>query len=121
MDHMYRPELPDGACLEDDVFLVPFDVDGRPSAVGHFWDLRVGKRVRLTGGPYAGDVGRVVEKSAAGDYRLRFEDSVHPQFGVKRRPFSLWLGRWWVAEATRGFGIVPGGRVPLVSVPDDAA
>ena len=70
---------------------------------------------------YAGDVGRVVEKSAAGDYRLRFEDSVHPQFGVKRRPFSLWLGRWWVAEATRGFGIVPGGRVPLVSVPDDAA
>merc|ERR1719487_1680492 len=84
-------------------------------------DLRVGRRVRLTGGPYAGDVGRVVEKSAAGDYRLRFEDSVHPQFGVKRRPFSLWLGRWWVAEATRGFGIVPGGRVPLVSVPDDAA
>ena len=70
---------------------------------------------------YAGDVGRVVEKSTTGDYRLRFEDSVHPQFGVKRRPFSLWLGRWWVAEATRGFGIVPGGRVPLVSVPDDAA
>ena len=36
-------------------------------------DLRVGARVRLTAGPYEGDVGRVVEKNKWGDFRLRFE------------------------------------------------
>ena len=46
------------------------------------WDLRLGGRVRLTGGPYAGDVGTVVAKSGPGHYRLRFADSVHPDFKV---------------------------------------
>lgn len=75
--------------------------------------------MKLTGGPYDGDVGRVMEKSALGHYRFRFEDSVHPMFNVKRRPFSLWLGSWWLQEATTGFGIVPGGMIPFVNVPED--
>ena len=112
------------AGLGPDVAMVPFDATtGEPlarcaGAPRTRWDLRVGRRVRLTGGPYEGDEGTVVERSAAGHYRIRFEDSVHPTFGVKRRPFSLWLGGWWLREAQAGFGIVPGGRIPLVTVPD---
>ena len=82
----------------DDVLRVPFDREGRPTTDPErmeTWDLRVGRRVRLTGGTYAGDVGTIMEKSADGSYRIRFEDSVHPTFNVKRRPFSLWLGSWW--------------------------
>lgn len=115
-----------GSGLGPDVVLVPFDATtGEPLAHGGaprtVWDLRVGRRVRLTGGPYEGDEGTVVEKSAAGHYRIRFEDSIHPTFGVKRRPFSLWLGGWWLREAAAGFGIVPGGKIPLVNVPSARA
>jgi len=31
------------------------------------------------------------------------------------KPFSLWLGNWWVEEATRGKGICPGGKIPFVA------
>ena len=112
------PPLPSGAHVAPDVLLVPFDAAGTPTRDGSRtrWDLSVGRRVRLTGGPYEGDEGTVVEKSAAGHYRIRFEDSIHPTFKVKRRPFSLWLGSWWLTEAAAGFGITPGGRIPVVNV-----
>lgn len=56
--------------------------DGGGCAGWAVWDLRVGSRLRLSGGPYAGDVGTVVAKSEEGHYRLRFADSVHPDFKV---------------------------------------
>ena len=59
-------------------------------------------------------VGEVVAKNAAGDYRVRFANSWNKVFGVRRRTFSLWLGSWWVEAATRGRGIVPGGKCPFV-------
>lgn len=121
MESVYAPRYAEGMQVGDDVFIVPFDRETgepRPTDQARWatWDLRVGKRVRLTGGPYANDVGRVVDKAADGSYRIRFEDSIHPAFKVKRRPFSLWLGSWWLEEATHGFGIVPGGPVPFVNV-----
>lgn len=120
MDHAHWPSLPDGALIEEDILSVPFDAEsGEPSASGTLWDLRLGKRVRLTGGPYEGDVGTVVEKSAEGHYRIRFVDSINPQLQMKRRPFSLWLGNWWLEQAARGYGIVPGGRIPFVNAPDE--
>jgi NAD-dependent SIR2 family protein deacetylase len=112
--------------LNPDAVLIPFGQNGMPlqaaSAeevdVNNFmkWDLSIGKRVKLTGGPYAGDVGTVVEKNADGHYRIRFADSVHPMFNVLRRPFSLWLGNWHLAEASFGYGIEAGGPVPFVNV-----
>lgn len=112
-----------GEVLGDDRFrLRGFDPStGRPAADPQqemVWDLRVGQHVRLTGGPYNNDVGRVVDKSPDGHYKLRFEHSVDDTFNTRRRPFALWLGRWWVDEALRGRGIVPGGPVPVV--PADA-
>jgi len=118
----FVPRIAGGALLSDDVLRVPFDritgerlPDGADPAQWATWDLRVGRRVRLTGGPYEGDVGRVMQKDPDGSFRIRFEDSIHPKFKVKRRPFSLWLGAWWLQEATHGHGLVPGGRMPLMS------
>jgi NAD-dependent SIR2 family protein deacetylase len=118
MDARYEPDLEDGAFVEDDVFLVPFDADGNPCEEKMTWDLREGKRVKLTGGPYEGDVGTIMAKNQNGDYRIRFVDSINPMFNAKRRPFSLWLGNWWLEQATKGLGIVPGGKIPFVNVPD---
>lgn len=116
MDHIYTPSLADGSLIEEDVFLVPFDDEGRYSDTArNRWDLRVGQRLRLTGGPYGGDVGTIVEKSLEGHYRIRVEDSINPILKMKRRPFSLWLGSWWVEQATKGYGICPGGGIPCVN------
>ena len=43
---------------------------------------------------------------------------MHPVFHVRRKTFVLYLGNWFVEEATRGYGICPGGPIPLVNVPD---
>jgi NAD-dependent SIR2 family protein deacetylase len=108
-----------GEGAPEDVFLVPFDAEGNPLETQRRteWDLRLGSRLRLTGGPYEGDEGCLVEKSPQGHYRLRFTQSVHPVLGVLRRPFSLWMGSWWVQQATHGHGIVPRGKLPCVNVP----
>lgn len=120
MDHVHRPDLAENSEVAEDVFRVPFDADGNPTKTKTktIWDLRVGRRLRLTGGPYAGDVGRIIGKNDAGHYRIRFEDSIHPIFKARRRPFSLWLGNWWLEEATKGYGICPGGKIPFVNVVD---
>ena len=70
----------------------------------------------LTGGPHEGDIGRVMGKNEDGHYRIRFENSFNRTLNMKMRPFSLWLGSWWIDEAARGFGIVPKGKVPFVTV-----
>merc|ERR1711924_333656 len=36
-----------------------------------------------------------------------------------KRDFSLWLGSWWLEGATKGFGIMPGGRIPFVNVAEE--
>lgn len=98
---------------EEDVFYLP--AMGEESTTMR-WDLRVGARVRLTGGPYEGDEGIVVAKSAQGHYKVRFSESIHPIFNVRRRTFSLWLGCWWIEMAMSGRGLVPGGKLPFVNV-----
>mmetsp|Transcript_168147 Transcript_168147/g.535074 ORF Transcript_168147/g.535074 Transcript_168147/m.535074 type:complete len:315 (+) Transcript_168147:411-1355(+) len=107
-----------GTRLSEDRFLVRgFDArTGLPSPGGEVtWDLQLGQWVRLTGGPYAGDVGQVVERSADGHYKLRFEHSIDETFKIRRRPFALWLGSWWVDEALHRRGICPGGAIPIVA------
>jgi hypothetical protein len=81
--------------------------------------LRIGKKVKLTGGPYVGDIGTCIKKSEDGHYCFKFENSVNETFGIKRRPFTLWMGSWWLEMATHGKGIVPGGKIPIVPVSED--
>lgn len=119
LDHEYMPQLADGAYIAEDVMRVPFDAHGMPCNDPKrmvVWDLRVGQRLRLTGGPYEGDVGTVMEKNAEGHYRIRFCESMNKTFNVALRPFSLWLGSWWLQQATHGRGLTPGGRIPFVNV-----
>ena len=106
-----------GESDDDDVFRVPFDAEGYPSTTEtQVWNLNVGERVKLTGGPYKNDVGEIVSKNQYGHYRLRFANSINPTFKVRRRTFSLWMGSWWIEMATHGRGIVPGGRLPFLNV-----
>ena len=124
-DYVYSPEISPDLKMEEDVYLVPFDVDGNPlmnltdKSKMQQWDLRIGARVRLTGGPYAGDIGVVVSKNNTSGYRIRFANSINPTFNIRRRTFSLWMGPWWIEMATRGKGIIPGGRLPFVNVGED--
>ena len=70
MEHQFEPRLAEGSLVAEDVVRVPFDgATGEPRAgASTTWDLRVGKHVKLTGGPYEGDVGRVMEKSVCAKY-----------------------------------------------------
>jgi len=117
----------EGSVVEEgsDVFAVPFcGATGKldPDSVT-LWDLRPGAWVKLTGGPYAGQFGEVLSKSEGGHWRIKFSRCPHPSFpGARMKPFSLWLGSWWVQEATNGNGILPGGKIPFVNVtPEEAA
>lgn len=113
---------------EEDVFQVPFDpttgllssnkLTGPEKSMR--WDLRIGARVRLTGGPYEGDEGVIIAKSAEGHYKVRFSESIHPIFNVRRRTFCLWLGCWWIETVLLGHGIVPGGKIPFINAPRKA-
>jgi NAD-dependent SIR2 family protein deacetylase len=118
MGYLHQPKLPSECIVQKDVFSVPFDMDGTRSETGGriVWDLREGSTLMLTGGPHEGDIGRVMGKNEDGHYRIRFENSFNRTLNMKMRPFSLWLGNWWIEEAAHGFGIVPGGKVPFVTI-----
>jgi hypothetical protein len=117
MDAAYAPCIPPACQIEPDVFRIPFDACGQPSKNGEttVWDLRIGRYVKLTGGPYAGDLGQIIAKNEEGHYCLLFENSVNTTFHVRRRAFQLWLGAWWVDMACQGCGITgAGSMVPVV-------
>jgi hypothetical protein len=126
MCHVYQPDCAEGSIIEEDVVLVPFDEEGRPSAKKTTWDLRAGRLVKVTGGPYEDCVGQITGKSKAGHYKIAcknfkiagnaFADEQLPSHLMVKRDFSLWLGNWWLESATKGFGIMPGGRIPFVNV-----
>jgi len=129
MDHMHVPHCQEGSSIDEDVFLVPFDEQGRPSERKTTWDLRTGRRVKMTGGPYEGCMGQIAGKSKAGHYKISckgfniaanaFADKDLPSSMMVKRDFSLWLGNWWLEEATKGFGIMPGGKIPFVNVAEE--
>lgn len=90
---------------EEDLFVLP---DGVSTL-----DLRVGARLKVTSGPYEGDVGTVMSRDRDGHYTLRMANSVDPTFKKKLQPFNLVLGRWWVDECIAGHCIQP----PCCNVP----
>merc|ERR1711968_253086 len=74
-------------------------------------DLREGARVRLTCGPYAGDVGEIVGKNQDGHYKIRFLHKLKPNKPL-RMPFERLLGRWWAKTLSNGAV----SRSPIVPV-----
>jgi NAD-dependent SIR2 family protein deacetylase len=95
-----------------DVFPVPYLPDGsrHPSRATRMLDLREGSKVRITGGPYAGDCGEVLGKNREGHYRVQFRHLV----GITRRPFESVLGCWWVEAAVLGSV----DTIPVVNIED---
>mmetsp|Transcript_10899 Transcript_10899/g.19421 ORF Transcript_10899/g.19421 Transcript_10899/m.19421 type:complete len:506 (-) Transcript_10899:119-1636(-) len=127
-DLVYQPQCADRSVIEEDVFWVPFDENGCPSEKKTVWDLRPGNRVKITGGPYEGCIGQIAGKNKTGHYKISckhfnitgnaFADQQLPIHLMVKRDFTLWLGNWWLHEATNGFGILPGGKIPLVNLWD---
>lgn len=59
---------------------MPFNARGWPCEKHSVWDLRVGRRVQLTGGSYEGDEGTIIGKDGHGHVMVAFINSVHPDF-----------------------------------------
>jgi hypothetical protein len=90
-NEVYKVKAANPRQLAQDRFEIPFDEHGNP--VSHSqkhrfitWDLRIGSKVRVTGGPYEGDVGTITEKNVHGDYKIVFENSIHPGRNVSLAP-----------------------------------
>ena len=50
-EEVYIPDIPADFKLEEDVYLIPFDKEGKPSSEEKtVWDLRIGKKIGITGG-----------------------------------------------------------------------
>jgi len=103
---------------QEDIFMVPFNEEGIPCNGRNILDLREGKKVKLTGGMFEGDVGIVTGKSLEGHFKIRFKHIINPGKKI-RGPLTRMLGVWWIESAVKGHGVIPGGRIPVVSVPDD--
>ena len=113
-----RVAVPTSAVVGDDLFRLPFSPSSGcyDATQAVTWDLRAGAHVKLLGGPYEGDVGTVVARDEEGHYRIRFADSVNPELNMMRRPFSLWLGGWWVGTLAEGRTVCPGAPLPFLNV-----
>ena len=64
---------------KNDVFSIPYDLQtGKFTNERTILDLREGAKVKLTCGPYAGDIGEVTGKNRDGHYRIRFRHRLKP-------------------------------------------
>ena len=91
------------------IFQLPYDAQtgmrrsrqGQENTNGMTLDLRQGAHVRLTSGPYAGDVGEIVGCNFEGHFKIRFWH--HCRKGNKKSlkaPMVRVLGRWWLSMQT---------------------
>lgn len=87
---------------KNDVFSIPYDLQtGKFTNDRTILDLREGAKVKLTCGPYAGDIGEVTGKNRDGHYRIRFRHRLKPNRPL-RMPFERLLGNWWVETLRKG-------------------
>jgi len=86
--------------IKNDMYYIPYDNHGRLLSAEQrkvqksILDLRVGKKVRITKGPFVGDIGEIIGKNIQGQYDICFQ---HKKGKMTRK-----LGSWWVETAIRG-------------------
>ena len=104
--------------IEEDVFEIPYDKEGKLSEEKSILDLREGARVKILCGPYAGDTGVVTGKTEGKFYSIRF---MHLNTHGKRKvPIKRAFGVWMIRDAVDGLGFYPDGSISLVNCgPDD--
>jgi hypothetical protein len=98
----YAPEIPEGLCVEEDVFLVRYNGKGERLADGAApaqLDLREGAKVVVTAGPYKGARGEVNSKNREGHYRICLH--VKTDAGKLVNCATI-FGTWFVEAAVKG-------------------
>ncbi len=101
MNTRFVPALLPEFCIDNDIYLIPYDNMGfKSNYIKSVLNLREGSTVKLTSGPYATDEGTVIGKSNEGHYKIQFSHSV----GKSKvpRPFERLLGSWWIQSAIFG-------------------
>ena len=101
------------------VYRVPYDRDGAKASSSSILDLRVGAKIKLTGGPGKGYVGRVMQvpagahgSSAAASFCVRFPCTRENDPAQGQTLCSYALGGWMVEAALKG----ELGELPVVNV-----
>jgi hypothetical protein len=92
-----------GEAAEEDVFLVPYDEEGKRLPAGatpRVLDLREGAKLRIATGPYHGAHAVSLGKNREGHYRIAIER--HATKGSWRFTETRLLGKWWPYEAVGG-------------------
>jgi len=103
--------------VSEDVFRIPYDSNGYYSTTtSQLLDLRVGSYIKLRDGPYCDDIGKCIGKTSDGHYKLYFTNSIHPVFNIRRRPFMLVLGYWWIEMMTKGILSENSLTIPIMSI-----
>lgn len=105
------PEVTEGttACfgkVAENTFQIPYSKETgllQNNGNGTIIDLSTGAQVKLTAGPYEGDVGTVEGRTATGHYKLRFTHNTKKKSGKTVREQRLrTMGFWWVDGAVKG-------------------
>ena len=107
-DQFLKIDCDIGHTTTAEVYRIPYTKSGVRSNEYSLLDMREGKRVRLTGGPYENDEGIILGTNREGHWRIQFFHLV----GKTRRPFESVLGSWWIKAAVDGTVSV----IPIVTV-----
>jgi len=108
-DVPYKLMVPSRNVKDEDVYLLPFDANGRllkgvdRDNTRKFLelDLRNGAGLQLLSGPHTGDYGEVQGKNYEGHWKICFRHTIKP--GSKfRAPMVRVLGLWWIEAAVKG-------------------
>jgi len=108
-DSLYKLAVPARNIKAEDIFLLPFDANGRllpprdrenPKKLLEL-NLRNGGTVQLLSGPHTGDFGEVQGRNSEGHYKICFRHLIKP--GSKfRAPMVRVMGLWWLDAAIKG-------------------
>jgi NAD-dependent SIR2 family protein deacetylase/transcription initiation factor IIF auxiliary subunit len=117
----YFPDIPDDCRVEDHVFLVPYLKSGEnndnSSAEKIQWNLKVGTKLRLTGGPGVGFEGFVVhtpDQCKENAYIVQFPCTREKSKEFGKIPSKYCLGTWFVEAACKG--LIP--LLPVINIDD---
>lgn len=115
----YTPDIPEECKVEDHVFLVPYRPTGKKSSSQNtLWNLNVGAKLQLTGGPGKGFEGVVVATPGEGtretSYVVQFPNTREgPDLGKHFHRYCL--GTWFVEAACKGTIDV----LPVINIVDE--
>jgi len=104
----YVPNIPDECKVEDNVFLVPYQADGEqaPNPLEKIpWNLKIGSKLKLTGGPGVGFEGLVVgtpEQNSERAYVVQFPCNREKSKEFGKIPCNYCLGTWFIEGACKG-------------------